>query len=782
MARPSDIPTKASRFVVLASMCIVVAGLYWAQEVLIPLALAVLFCFLLAPLVTQLERWRIARAPAVILVVVAAAALFLMLGWVVTAQVLNLADRLPEYEGEMVRKVTDFRGRFGGKGGVTEKIGNAAEKIQQATTKPASQPATQPASQPATQAGTDPATQPAAAAAPSVQAATTTPPGEVRAFEPPTRAVQPGETGIEAVMREATGGAPDTGPPAGTAQSNPLWVVALPAPASPIRTLGSYLGVVLSPLGTAGLVIVFVIFILLQREDLRDRMIRLVGHHDLNVTTTALDDAASRISRYLLAQAIVNGTYGTAVAIGLWLIGYFAGDKPFPSFVLWGLLCAVMRFIPYIGPWLAAVFPITLSLAVYPGFEVFFWTAGMFVVIELLSNNLMEPYLYGASTGMSTVAVLVSAVFWTWLWGAVGLLLATPLTVILVVIGKYVPQMRFLDIMLGDEPVLEPPERVYQRLLAMDQEEATDLLREYLKEKDLEQVYDEVLNPALGMAEQDRHKGRLDERRQVYIRQAMREIIEELGDEWRVRLDRDSAVAMKAAAAATVEAAKGTGVMDSGAAVPEKRTAARGGGILDVLTGGPSANGGNANGGNGNGGNGNGGKSAGAAAPAASPSNAALPPSRAPAVRVPSDCRVNVVCLPAHDEADEISCLMFAQILEFRGYCVVPVSVAKLASEMVETVQESEAHVVVVSAMPPAAVAHSRYLCKRLHARMPDASMVVGLWTMKGDLKKAKDRVTCAGSVQVVSTFTAALEQVGQLAQPVIVAAGQEPARTGAGE
>src|SRR5688500_5111570 len=155
MARPCDIPTTASRFVVLASMCIVVAGLYWAQEVLIPLALAVLFCFLLAPLVSRLDRWRIARAPAVIFVVVAAAALFLMLGWVVTAQVLNLADRLPEYEGEMVQKVENFRGRFGGEGGVTEKIGHAAEKIQEATTRPASQPATGPASQPTTQPGPD---------------------------------------------------------------------------------------------------------------------------------------------------------------------------------------------------------------------------------------------------------------------------------------------------------------------------------------------------------------------------------------------------------------------------------------------------------------------------------------------------------------------------------------------------------------------------------------------------------------------------------------------------
>ena len=727
MARPSDINSKGSRFVVLASMCIVVAALYFAQEVLIPLALAVLFCFLLAPLVTRLERWKLGRVPAVIAVVSTAAALVVLLGWVVTAQLLNLANRLPEYQDEMVRKVENFKTRFGGRGGVTDKFAAAAQKVQEATTRPASQPTSGPTSGPATSQA-------------SVIAS------------PPARLVQPGEDGMDAVAREFTRAAPPRGPPVGTTQYNPLWVVAMPAPASPVRTLGSYLGLVLSPLGTAGLVLVFVIFILLQREDLRDRMIRLIGHQDLNVTTTALDDAAGRISRYMLAQAIVNGTYGFAVAIGLWLIGHFAGDKSFPSFVLWGLLCAVLRFIPYVGPWVAAAFPITVSLAVYPGFQVFFWTAGMFVLIELLSNNFMEPYLYGASTGMSTIAVLVSAVFWTWLWGAVGLLLATPLTVVLVVIGKYVPQMQFLDILLGDEPVLDPPERVYQRLLAMDQEEATELAREYLKEMDLERVYDEVLNPALSLAEQDRHKGRLDERRQAFIRRAMRDMIEELGDEWRLRQDRSDADAMKVAAAATVAAAKGTGVMDSGAAAPSRSTA-------DAKP---------LNGTNGNG--------KPPAVPATSP--APLPeapvPEREPARRVPADCTVNVAVVPAHDEADEISGLMLAQLLEFRGYCAFPMSVTKLASELVEAVEQKAAHVVVVSAMPPAAVAHSRYLCKRLHARFPDVNMVVGLWTMKGDLTKARERVTCIASVQVSSTFTAGLEQIGQMAQPVIVAASQE--------
>ena len=449
-----------------------------------------------------------------------------------------------------------------------------------------------------------------------------------RALAPRDAVRQIGDDPVGAVAREIADGPPAEAPPAGTTQANPLWVVPLPSPSSPIKMLGAYLGVVAAPLGTAGLVLVFVIFSLMQREDLRDRMIRLVGHQDLNVTTTALDDAGSRISRYMTAQAIVNGSYGIAVSTGLLLIGYFVGGKSFPSFVIWGLLCAVLRFIPYIGPWIAAAFPIALSLAVYPGFQVFIWTAGMFVVIELLSNNLMEPYLYGASTGMSTIAVLVSAVFWTWLWGAVGLLLATPLTVVLVVIGKYVPQMRFLDIMLGDEPVLEPPERVYQRLLAGDQEEATDLAREYLKEMDLERVYDEVLNPALALAEQDRHRGRLDEGRELFVRVAMRDMIEELGDEWRLRMDRTDAEAMKAAAAATVEVAKGTGVVDSGSAVPAKAGATGAGGngtgILSSVL--PPA-----------------------AAPAPDPS-----PDRAPAARIPKDCTVNVVILPAHDEADGI--------------------------------------------------------------------------------------------------------------------------------
>jgi hypothetical protein len=478
---------------------------------------------------------------------------------------------------------------------------------------------------------------------------------------------------------------------------------------------------------------------------MRDRMLRLMGSGRINVTTTALDDAATRISRYLTAQAIVNGTYGVAIAIGLWLIGRFVGDKPFPSFVLWGLLCAVLRFIPYIGPWVAAAFPIALSLAVYDPITPFLVTVGMFVFIELLSNNLMEPWLYGTSTGMSTVAILVSAVFWTWLWGPVGLLLATPLTVILVVVGKYVPQLRFLDILLGDEPVLDPHVRVYQRLLAGDQEEATELTAEFLKDQSLEQVYDGVLIPALALAEQDRHHGRLDEGRQTFIRQAMRELVDELGDQYRAHVSREELDEIRRAAADTEAAAR----QDLNA---------------------PAASG--DGGGNGS----TGGVSAGSAATAAGDvgTRGYVPIPRT----VPKQCRVNVVCLPANDEADEVVGLMLSQLLDLRGYCAFPVSVTKLASEMVETVEAHGAHAVVVSALPPAAVTHSRYLCKRLHGRYPDIKMVIGLWTAKGDLTKARDRITCDGSVHLVTSLADAVTQVGQLAQPVILAAGQESTAT----
>ncbi len=276
---------------------------------------------------------------------------------------------------------------------------------------------------------------------------------------------------------------------------NPFPVREYSLPSSPLQLVGQSMARLSGPLAMTGLIIVFVIFMLLNRKDLRDRMIRLVGHGRLNVTTQALDDAATRISRYLLMQTAINGIYGICVGVGLWIIGAFSAEGRFPNVLLWALLAAVLRFVPYLGPIIGAAVPVVLSLAAFNSAGIFAATLSMYVGFEVVTSNVLEPWLYGSRTGLSVMAILVAAVFWTWLWGPIGLLLSTPLTVCLVVLGKYVPHLGFLDVVLGDEPVLEPWARVYQRLLSLDQEEAGELLHDWRKEKGLEYVYDEILVP-----------------------------------------------------------------------------------------------------------------------------------------------------------------------------------------------------------------------------------------------------------------------------------------------
>src|SRR5258706_2960114 len=299
---------------------------------------------------------------------------------------------------------------------------------------------------------------------------------------------------------------------------------------------------------------------LMAREDLRDRVIRLIGQGRINITTQAMDEAGQRVSRYLIAQCIVNGAYGLSIALGLWLIGATFGhhDPSFPNWFLWGLLTGILRFIPYIGPWIGSAFPIAISLAVYHGMTVPLAVIAMFLIVELLSNNFLEPWLYGASTGVSTVAILVAAVFWTWLWGTPGLLLSTPLTVLIAVTGKYVPQLEFLNILLGDEPALAPKYRFYQRLLAEDVEEADELLAEYLAEKPVVQVYDEVVLPAMSLAEHDWHNDRLDQAKQAAIRQAIRDLVEEVGEKPRKVPDAPTDADKKAVKSAATPTAQTT--------------------------------------------------------------------------------------------------------------------------------------------------------------------------------------------------------------------------------
>jgi predicted PurR-regulated permease PerM/methanogenic corrinoid protein MtbC1 len=306
-----------------------------------------------------------------------------------------------------------------------------------------------------------------------------------------------------------------------TPAASPVPVTVVEPPLRPIAVLRAALSPLLGPLGTAGLVVIFVIFMLIRREDMRDRLLRLSGEGRLNLTTQALDEAAHRVSRYLLMQSLVNGGTAIAVGVGLLLIGV-------PNALLWGLLAGILRFIPYAGPSIAAALPVLVSFAVFPGWLQPLLTLGLFLVIELTSNNVVEPLLYGAETGISTIGIVVAAVFWTWLWGPVGLLLATPLTVCLVVIGRYVPQFRFLSVLLGREPPLPLEAQVYHRLLAMDPDEAAAALEASIKDKTVAEHYDGVLIPALILAERDRHRGELTTEREEFVDTTIGDWIEEL--------------------------------------------------------------------------------------------------------------------------------------------------------------------------------------------------------------------------------------------------------------
>ena len=290
-----------------------------------------------------------------------------------------------------------------------------------------------------------------------------------------------------------------------------------------LESLRALISPLIHPLATTGIIVIFVIFILLQREDLRNRLIRLAGSSDLQRTTAALDDAAHRLSRLFLTQLALNSAFGVVIGIGLWLIGT-------PSAVLWGILAAALRFVPYIGAVISAAFPLALAVAIDPGWSMLLWTLALFLVVEPIVGHVIEPMVYGHSTGLSPVAVVASATFWTALWGPIGLVLATPLTVCLVVLGRHVERLEFLDVMFGDRPALSPPEIFYQRMLAGDPTEAAEKAEEFLKERSLASYYDEVALKGLQLAQADAERGALDQERLLKIRDAVSEFAGDLSD------------------------------------------------------------------------------------------------------------------------------------------------------------------------------------------------------------------------------------------------------------
>jgi predicted PurR-regulated permease PerM len=311
------------------------------------------------------------------------------------------------------------------------------------------------------------------------------------------------------------------GPAATTPGQKPVLVeVRQPEPRG-LETIANLVRPLLSPLAITALVVLFLVFILLQREDIRDRFLRLAGTRDLQRSTAALDDAASRLSRFFLMQSALNAGFGAFIAVGLWAIGV-------PNAVLWGIFAALMRFVPFIGGIIAAFFPIVLAAAVDPGWTMVVTTAALFVVAEPIAGHVVEPLVYGQHTGLSPVAIVVSTLFWTLLWGPIGLLLATPLTVCLVVLGTHIEALQFIEVLLGDEPALEPEERFYQRLLAGDDTEAADMAEKQLKDHTLSSYYDAIPMRALALAQTDAAHGKLSHDKQLEVRDTIEEVVEDL--------------------------------------------------------------------------------------------------------------------------------------------------------------------------------------------------------------------------------------------------------------
>ena len=454
----------------------------------------------------------------------------------------------------------------------------------------------------------------------------------------------------------------------GTRQPRPIPVQVTAPPSNFVQDLRTLLGPLAGPVETAGLVIIFMTFMLINREDLRNRLIRLGGQGQLTVITQAMEEASQGLSRYLLLQSLVNACYGCLFGVGLYLIGV-------PHALLWGALGALLRFVPYVGTWIATAFPLAMAVALFPGWKHAVLTLALFAVLELTAANVIEPWLYGAHTGISPLAILVAAIFWATLWGPVGLILSTPLTLCLILVGRYVPQMSFLEVLLGDAPALSPHELFYQRLLAMDPDEARNVVESHLQGNTIESLYESVLIPALRLAEEDRHSDVLGDRSADFISQSTREFIDDLGDRMSPQPSESEVGA---------------------------------------------------------------------------PLNPPFPAAR-------------IVCLPARDEADELVGMMLAQLLQKAGSKDARYLAIDTVDHMLDQVEQGRFAIACVSALPPFAVGQARSLCKRLRARSPQLTILVGLWGFSGGVPKAQERVGPASPDAVATSLSDAMLQLRRL-------------------
>lgn len=449
--------------VVWAALVLITASLYWASAIMIPVVLAILVTFILAPLVAVLQRRGLGRIPAVLVVVFLVSAVLVGIGWAVTDQLRELAGELPKHRETIIQKIGRMNRIPGGpSNGLIELVKDIGNELDR-----------------------------------------------VNPFKPPETA--PGLS-VPVVVQN-----PDK-------PTNVGWFSQVARP-------------LVEMLASALLAVVLVIFMLIYREDLRNRVIRMAGLGRLTSTTRVMDEAGQRISRYLIIQVLLNITFGIVIAMAVFLIGV-------PYFLLWGILCGLLRFIPYLGTWAGGALLLIFTIAVFPGWREPLITAAMFVTVEMVAANVAEPLLFGKGTGLSPVALVISAAFWTWLWGPIGLILSTPIMTCLLVLGKYLPQMELAEVLLGDGPGLDTEVSYYQRLLARDQDEATELVDEYLAKHSPDSVYDEILVPALVFAKQDRDRGELtaaDERRILQVTQQVIEDLPAPGHERRVSAENPTA-------------------------------------------------------------------------------------------------------------------------------------------------------------------------------------------------------------------------------------------------
>lgn len=599
---PEDVAplVGAVSLAILATMIVVV--LYMGREVFVPIALAILLSFVLAPPVNLLQRMRVPRAIAVIGAVLSAFAIIFALGSLIATQLNRLAGDLPRYQTTIESKIQSVKGVTGGSS-TLERAAGMLQDLSKEIDKPK------------------------AGSAPDVQTPVLTPLGPKSATPVPVEVRQPDPSALE--------------------------------------NLRSLIAPLVSPLATTGIIVIFVIFILLQREDLRNRLIRLAGSRDLQRTTAALDDAAGRLSRLFLNQLLINAGFGILIGVGLWVIGI-------PSAILWGILATVLRFVPYVGSIIAAAFPLALAVAVDPGWSMLVWTALLFFVVEPAVGQVVEPMVYGRSTGLSPVAVVVSATFWTALWGPIGLVLATPLTVCLVVLGRHVERLAFLDVMFGDRPALSPPEIFYQRMLAGDPTEAADKAEEFLKERSLSSYYDEVALKGLELAQADLDRDALDGVRLSKIRDTVFELVDDLSDQ----ADHEP-VGEQGTSDAEAAAAVEVVAMDSGH------------GDLPVLQ------------------------------------KADLHPKW--------QGEHPILCIAGRTPLDEAAAFMVAQLCTVHGLAARVEAAEALATNNIFRLDAKGVALVCLSYLDATNAAHIRYAVRRVRRKLPNAIIMVGCWILGGD-------------------------------------------------